>query len=150
LPTRSVWQFWASETLQKRLSNASVTLQKRLTSGLHALLDMFIHCGRFHGQWTRRCGALLARVRVRLAAPCATANPGFTPPPILETPCLKPYSCTNYLVLNLPYLVRIPIKNRVHSFCKGLPFFIRRSAPPRPIYLEEEGAAATGGFIRAF
>ncbi len=79
LPTRSMWQFWASETLQKRLSNASVTLQKRSTSGLHVLLDVFIHCGRFHGQWARRCGALLARVRVRLAAACATATPGFTP-----------------------------------------------------------------------
>ena len=80
LPTRSMWQFWASETLQKRLSNASVTLQKRPTSGLHVLLDVFIHCGRFHGQWARRCGALLARVRVRLAAACATANPRFTHP----------------------------------------------------------------------
>jgi hypothetical protein len=79
LPTRSMWQFRASETLQKRLSNASVTLQKRSTSGLYVLLDVFIHCGRFHGQWARRCGALLARVRVRLAAACATANPGFTP-----------------------------------------------------------------------
>jgi hypothetical protein len=79
LPTRSMWQFWASETLQKRLSNASVTLQKRSTSGLHILLDVFVHCGGFHGQWARRCGALLARVRVRLAATCATANPGFTP-----------------------------------------------------------------------
>ncbi len=57
-----MWQFWASETLQKRLSNASVTLQKRSTSGLHVLLDVFIHCGRFHGQGARRCGALLARV----------------------------------------------------------------------------------------
>jgi hypothetical protein len=37
-----MWQFWASETLQKRLSNASVTLQKRCTSFLHALLDVFI------------------------------------------------------------------------------------------------------------
>ena len=74
-----MWQFWASETLQKRLSNASVTLQKRPTSGLHVLLDVFIHCGRFHGHWARRCGALLARVRVRLAAARATANPGFTP-----------------------------------------------------------------------
>ena len=87
LTTRSMWQFWASETPPKRLSNASVTLQKRSTSGLHVLLDVFIHCGRFHGQWTRRYGALLARVRVRLAAACATANPGFTPH-ILETPCL--------------------------------------------------------------
>jgi hypothetical protein len=40
---------WASETLQRRLSNASVTLQKRSTSGLHLLLDVFIHCGGFHG-----------------------------------------------------------------------------------------------------
>ena len=74
-----MWQFWASETLQKRLSNAPITLQKRSISGLHVLLDVFIHCGRFHGQGARRCGALLARVRVRLAAACATANPGFTP-----------------------------------------------------------------------
>jgi hypothetical protein len=29
----------------------------------------------------------VVRVRVRLAAMCATANPGFTPP-ILKTPCL--------------------------------------------------------------
>ena len=73
----------ASETLQKRLSNASVTLQKRSTRGLHLLLDVLIHYGRFHGQWERRCGALLARVRVCLARgqqqPCATANPGFRP-----------------------------------------------------------------------
>jgi hypothetical protein len=73
-----MWQFWASETLQKRLSNASVTLQRRSTSGLHVLLDMFIYCGRFYGQGARRCGTLLARVRERLAAACATANPGFT------------------------------------------------------------------------
>ena len=59
-----MWQFWASETLQKRLSNASVTLQKRSTRGLHLLLDVFIHCGTFHGQWARHCGALLVRVRV--------------------------------------------------------------------------------------
>jgi hypothetical protein len=52
-------------------------LQKRSTIGLHVLLDVFIHCGRCHGQGTRRCGALLARVRVRVAAACATANPGF-------------------------------------------------------------------------
>jgi hypothetical protein len=65
-----MWQFWASETLQKCLSNASVTLQERSTSGLHLLLYVFIHCGGFHGQWARRCGVLhvLARVRVRLAA----------------------------------------------------------------------------------
>jgi hypothetical protein len=61
------------------LRNASVTVQKRPTSGLHVLLDVSIHCGRFHGQWARRCGALLACVRVRLAAARATANPGFTP-----------------------------------------------------------------------
>ena len=79
MPTRSMRQLWASETLQKRSSNASATLQKRSTSGLHILLGVFIHCGSFHRQWTRRCGALLARVRVRLATACATANPGFTP-----------------------------------------------------------------------
>jgi hypothetical protein len=49
----------ASETLQKRLSNAS---------GLHILLDVLIHCGSFYGQWARRCGALLARVQVCPAA----------------------------------------------------------------------------------
>jgi hypothetical protein len=87
-PCRSMWQLRASETLQKRLSNASETLQERPTSGLHVLLGVFIHCGRFHGQWARCCGALRARVRVRVAAARATANPGFTPP-ILETPCLK-------------------------------------------------------------
>jgi hypothetical protein len=74
-----MWQFWASETLQERLSNASVTLQKRPTSGLQVLLDVSIHCWRFHGQGVRRCGALLSRVRVRLVAARATANPGFTP-----------------------------------------------------------------------
>jgi hypothetical protein len=74
-----MWQLWVLETLQKRLSNASITLQKRSTIGLHVLLDVFIHCGRLHGQGGRRCGALLARVRVRLAAACATANPGSTP-----------------------------------------------------------------------
>jgi hypothetical protein len=65
-----MWQFWASEMLQERLSNASVTLQKRSTSSLNLFLYdiVFIHCGRFHGQWARRCGALLARVRVCLAA----------------------------------------------------------------------------------
>ena len=68
LPMRSMWQFWASETLQKRSSNASVTLQKCSTSGLHILLDVFIHGGGFYGQWARRYGALLARVRVCLAA----------------------------------------------------------------------------------
>ena len=74
-----MWQFWASERLQERLSNASVTLQERPTSGLQVLLDVSIHCGRFHGQLVRRCGALLARVRVRLVAARATANRGFTP-----------------------------------------------------------------------
>ena len=81
-----MWQFWTSETLQKGLSNASVTLQKRSPSGLQVLLDVFIHYGRFYGQWARRRGALLARVRVRLAAARATANPGFTP--YIETPYL--------------------------------------------------------------
>jgi hypothetical protein len=68
VPTRSIWQFWASETLQKRSSNASVMLQKCSTSGLHVLLDVFIHCGRFHGHWARRFGAPLACVWVCLAA----------------------------------------------------------------------------------
>ena len=36
--------------LQKRLSNASVTLQKHFTSGPHVHLGVFIHCGGFHGQ----------------------------------------------------------------------------------------------------
>ena len=58
LPTRPMWQFWASETLQKWSSNASVTLQKRLTSGLHLLLGRFIHHGRFHGQQSRCSGVL--------------------------------------------------------------------------------------------
>ena len=35
---------------------------------LHLLLNVFIHCGTFHGQGARHCGALLARVRVCLAA----------------------------------------------------------------------------------
>jgi hypothetical protein len=48
LPTRSMWQLWASETLHERMSNASVTLQKRSTRGLHLLLDVIIHFGRFH------------------------------------------------------------------------------------------------------
>jgi hypothetical protein len=63
-----MWQFWASEALQERLSNAALTLQKRLTSGPHILLDMFTHRDRFHGQWLRCCGALCSmRVRVCLA-----------------------------------------------------------------------------------
>jgi hypothetical protein len=83
-----MWQFLASETLLKRLSNASVTRQKRPISGLQVLINVSIHCGGFHGQWVRRCGALLARVRVRLVAARvrvrlvaarATANPRFTP-----------------------------------------------------------------------
>jgi hypothetical protein len=53
-------QFGASETLQERFSNASVTLQKRSTSGKHVLLDVFIHCGRFHDQWARRVGTVPA------------------------------------------------------------------------------------------
>jgi hypothetical protein len=53
----------ALETIEERLSNASKTLDQRPTSS-H---DVFIHCGSFHGQWARRCGALLARVRVCLA-----------------------------------------------------------------------------------
>ena len=61
LPTRPMWQFWASETLQKQLINASATLQKRSTSGLYLLLDVYMHYGSFHGRWARRCGALLAR-----------------------------------------------------------------------------------------
>ena len=68
LATRPARQFWASETLQKRLSNASVTLQKHSTSGLHFLLGVFIHRGRFRGQRARCCGALLACVRVCLGA----------------------------------------------------------------------------------
>jgi hypothetical protein len=67
LPTRSMWEFWASETLPGRLSDASVTLQKISTSGPHLLFDAFIHHGRFHGQRARCCGAPLARVRVCLA-----------------------------------------------------------------------------------
>jgi hypothetical protein len=58
---KSTRQFWASETLQKRLSNASVTVQKRSTSRLHLLLDVLIYHGRFHGQWGRCCGAVLNR-----------------------------------------------------------------------------------------
>jgi hypothetical protein len=38
-------------------------LQKRSTSDLHLLLDVFIHRGGVHGQWARSCGALLARAR---------------------------------------------------------------------------------------
>jgi hypothetical protein len=69
LPARPMRQFWASETLQEQLSDASVTLKKRVQiSGLYLLLGVFIHHGRFHGQWAKSCGALLARVRVCLAA----------------------------------------------------------------------------------
>jgi hypothetical protein len=46
-----MWPVWTSETLQKRLSDASVALQKRLTSGLHVLLGVFIHRGRFYDGW---------------------------------------------------------------------------------------------------
>jgi hypothetical protein len=45
-PTIYMWQFWVSETLQKRLSNTSE----------------IVKC------CARRCGALLAHVRVCLAA----------------------------------------------------------------------------------
>jgi hypothetical protein len=73
---------------QKRSSNASVTLQKRSSSGLHLLLGVFIHCGRFHGQWTRRCGALLVRARVCLAAAVCDHYPRIPPlnlvHPVLE------------------------------------------------------------------
>ena len=41
---------------------------------------MFIHRGRFHGQWVRRYGVLLACVRVCLAAAVCVA-----------APCLKPF-----------------------------------------------------------
>jgi hypothetical protein len=68
LPTRSVWRFCASETLQERSGNASVTLQKRSTSGLHLFLGVFIHHRRFHGQWAWCCGAPLAHVWACLAA----------------------------------------------------------------------------------
>jgi hypothetical protein len=90
LPTRSVCRFCASETLQKRSGDASVTLQKRSTSGLHRFLDVFIHHRRFHGQWARCCGALLARVRACLALPCASVRL-LTPDtaPELGTLCLK-------------------------------------------------------------
>jgi hypothetical protein len=75
-PTRPTWQFWASETLQKRLRNASVTLQKRSTSGLYILLGVFIHPGRFHGQRARCCGALVARVcECAWRRPCTTGRP---------------------------------------------------------------------------
>jgi hypothetical protein len=40
-----MWQFWASEMLQKRLSNASVTVQNRSTDALHILLDVFVDHG---------------------------------------------------------------------------------------------------------
>jgi hypothetical protein len=33
-------------------------LQQRSTNGLHLLLDVFIHCGRFYGKRARCCGAL--------------------------------------------------------------------------------------------
>ena len=69
LPSRSIWQLWASETLQKGLSNASETRQKRSTSRLHLLLDVFIYCRSFMAsKWARRCWALLARVWVCPAA----------------------------------------------------------------------------------
>jgi hypothetical protein len=82
---------------KKRSSNASVTLQKRSTSGLHLLLDVFIHYGGFHGQWARCCGALLARVRVCLAAPSTRVRP-LTPnfAPKLSTPCLFKHSSTAF------------------------------------------------------
>ena len=91
LPTGSVWRFCTSETLQKRSSNASVALQERSTSILHVLLDAFIHCWRFRGQWARRCGALLACVRIYLVAAACSRVRLLTPdlPPILGTPCLK-------------------------------------------------------------
>jgi hypothetical protein len=81
LPTMSMWQFWATETLQKRLSNASGMLQQRSTSGLHLLLDVLIYCGSFHGEWKALWGTTSACASVRAwQQPCATANPGPVPP----------------------------------------------------------------------
>ena len=89
LPTRSMWQFWASETgsetLQNRLSNAYVTLEQRSTSGLQRLLDVFIHRGRFYGQWARCC-------LWRTTSACDSSRVRRLTPdlhPILGTPCLK-------------------------------------------------------------
>jgi hypothetical protein len=58
-----MWQFWDSEMLQERLSNASATLQKRSTSDLHRLLIVFIQHGEFHAEQAGCCGALVPRVQ---------------------------------------------------------------------------------------
>ena len=73
-PTRPMCQFWASETLQKHLRDASGTLRQRSTSHLHLLLGMFIRRGRFHGQLARWCGALLNLVRVRVGLAAAVCD----------------------------------------------------------------------------
>jgi hypothetical protein len=70
-----MWHFWASKTLQKRLSNASVTLLQRSISGLHIFLNVFVHRWGFHGQWVMCCGALLARLRVCLATAVSRVRP---------------------------------------------------------------------------
>jgi hypothetical protein len=55
------------------------TIYRTLLTNIVNSQDIYDIFGGFFTQWARRCGALLARVRVRLAAACATANPGFTP-----------------------------------------------------------------------
>ena len=74
----------ASETV----SNASVTLQQCSTSGLHLLLCVFIHRRRFHGQWARCSGALLARVRV-CGNDCVRPLTPYSPPYIRCTPIVS-------------------------------------------------------------
>ena len=50
---------------EQRHNNATKTLDERPTyqAWLDILLNVFIHCGRFHVEWAERCGAVLARVR---------------------------------------------------------------------------------------
>jgi hypothetical protein len=103
-----MWQLWASETLQKRLSNASVTLQKRSASGRHLLQDVLIYHGRFHGQWTRCCGALLARVQMCFSTHVCVLNLTLG-----VTPQVRVWSHKNSVY------IAILSSNSVYRFPKG-------------------------------
>ena len=76
----------------------------------------------------------VVRVRVRLAAMCATANPGFTPP-ILETPCL-----IYFFKILLYYWVRVQ-KRGIRT---GLKIYIWRFDTKVPIAKLRSGNRAGG------
>jgi hypothetical protein len=79
IPTRPMWQFWTSEMLQKRLSNASVTLQQhRPAAYIFSSMCISIVGGRM----ASRQGVVEYFWHVRECAwqqLCATADPKFTP-----------------------------------------------------------------------